>query len=288
MTHESGMSQPAFRFAPSPNGALHLGHAYSALLNAGLAAKAGGRFLIRMEDIDLARCPRHLAEAALADLRWLGLTWEDPVRFQSERMEDYRYAQDRLLAMDLLYPCFCSRRQVAGAGIGTKDPEGQPLYPGTCRALSNSERQDRIAAGERFALRLDMAKAVAIIGGPPIFEEKGKTVSIDPAAWGDIILARKDIGTSYHIAVVVDDALQGVTHVVRGRDLYPATPIHRLLQNLLGLPEPHYHHHRLIGDNTGRKLAKSAGDRSLATLRAAGVSPDQVRQALASEEEFVP
>jgi glutamyl-Q tRNA(Asp) synthetase len=274
------MRQPAFRFAPSPNGALHLGHAYSALLNAELARAAGGRFLVRMEDIDLVRCPRHLAEAALADLAWLGLNWEVPVRYQSEHLADYRRAQDRLAAMGLLYPCFCSRKRIAESAMPGRDPEGQPLYPGTCRDLSPSERQDRIGAGEHYALRLDMARAIPAAGASLDFEEQGRRIRLDPAAWGDVILVRKDIGTSYHVAVVVDDALQGITDVVRGRDLFQATAIHRLLQVLLRLPVPRYRHHELIGDETGRKLSKSAGDRSLASLRRAGIGPAEVRAVL--------
>jgi glutamyl-Q tRNA(Asp) synthetase len=277
------MSQPAFRFAPSPNGALHLGHAYSALLNARMAREAGGRFLLRMEDIDVARCPPHLAEAALADLAWLGLDWERPVRVQSRHLEDYAEAQARLADMGLLYPCFCSRSRIA-AMAGGRDPEGQPLYPGTCRALTETERRNRIARGEAHALRLDMAEALSRLTAPVTAIESDRLQPLDPGLWGDVILVRKDIGTSYHIAVVVDDALQAITHVVRGRDLLAATAIHRLLQILLGLPEPRYHHHELIGDEAGHKLSKSAGSRSLAALRRSGVTPTEIRRTLGFDD----
>jgi len=275
------MSLPAFRFAPSPNGELHLGHAYSALLNARMAMEHGGRFLIRIEDIDTVRCTAELAAGALADLAWLGLAWEEPVRVQSRHMNDYAATQKRLADMGLLYPCFCSRKDIAARSVeGRRDPEGQPLYPGTCRGVTASEIEDRIARGIPYALRLDMRLALSRLAVVPSFVEQGKTVTADPAPWGDVVLARKDIGTSYHIAVVTDDALQGISHVVRGRDLHAATTIHRLLQELLGLPAPTYHHHELIGDETGRKLSKSAGDISLRTLREQGVSAADIRRAL--------
>ena len=275
------MSLPVFRFAPSPNGELHLGHAYSALLNARMAAECGGRFLVRIEDIDTTRCTPALAERALADLAWLGLAWEEPVRVQSEHMADYALAQQRLADMGLLYPCFCSRKDIAAQGAGGPlDPEGQPLYPGTCGKLSPAEIADRVGRGIAHAMRLDMRRALARIASPLAFGEKGKPVAADPSRCGDPVLARKDIGTSYHVAVVSDDALQGISHVVRGRDLYAATAIHRLLQELLGLPAPHYHHHELIGDETGRKLSKSAGDISLRGLREQGVGAAQIRRAL--------
>lgn len=260
------MATPAFRFAPSPNGALHLGHAYSALLNARLAAEAGGRFLVRIEDIDTLRCTPTLAEAALADLAWLGLRWEEPVRVQSRHMAEYRAQQQRLASMGLLYPCFCSRKDSAAvADPNRRDPEGQPLYPGTCRHLPPGTIAARLAAGDAHALRLDMQAA-----------------SEDAAAraWGDVVLVRKDIGTSYHIAVVTDDYLQAITHVVRGRDLEAATAIHVVLQKLLGFATPHYRHHDLISDALGRKLSKSEGAKSLASLRAEGVSAADIRAAL--------
>jgi glutamyl-Q tRNA(Asp) synthetase len=275
------MSLPAFRFAPSPNGELHLGHAYSALLNARMAAECGGRFLIRIEDIDTVRCTAELTARALADLAWLGLTWEEPVRVQSEHLNDYAQAQSRLADMGLLYPCFCSRKDIAAQGANEpRDPEGQPLYPGTCRRLAAAEIGDRMARGIPCTMRLDMHLAQSRLAAPLTFEEKGTTVAADPARWGDVVLARKDIGTSYHIAVVTDDALQDISHVVRGQDLFAATAIHRMLQELLGLPAPDYHHHRLIGDETGRKLSKSAGDVSLRALRGQGVSAAAIRRTL--------
>ena len=275
------MSRPVFRFAPSPNGRLHLGHAYSALLNASMARETGGRFLLRIEDIDRPRCTDALTDAMLADLAWLGLAWEEPVLRQSEHLSDYQDAQARLRDMGLLYPCFCSRRDIARATAETsaRDPEGQPLYPGTCRRLSDEERSHRLAQGAPHAWRIAMDQAVARIGTPLSCSEE----SSFPQAWGDVILARKDIGTSYHIAVVVDDARQGVTQVVRGRDLFHATAIHLVLQQLLGLPTPRYVHHALIDDAEGRKLSKSLGSKSLADLRAEGVTALDVRQALGYE-----
>lgn len=275
------MSVPAFRFAPSPNGALHLGHAYSALLNARMAAERGGRFLIRIEDIDTMRCTAELTARTLADLAWLGLTWEQPVRVQSGHLNDYAEAQRRLAELGLLYPCFCSRKDIAVQGADApRDPEGQPLYSGTCRKLAPSEIGDRMARNIPYAMRLDMRLAQTRLASALTFEEKGQTIAADPSLWGDVVLARKDIATSYHIAVVSDDALQGISHVVRGRDLYAATAIHRLLQELLSLPAPHYHHHELIGDETGRKLSKSAGDISLRALYEQGISADAIRRAL--------
>jgi glutamyl-Q tRNA(Asp) synthetase len=277
------MIGPAFRFAPSPNGRLHLGHAYSALLNAQEARASGGRFLLRIEDIDTIRCTPALAKAALADLEWLGIVSDEPVLFQSDHLADYHAAQDRLRDLGLLYPCFCSRQDiVAAADPSKRDPEGLPLYPGTCKRLSPDVRQRRIAGGLAHALRMDIGAASALIGRSTAFYERStkREVALEPAVWGDVVLARKDIGTSYHVAVVVDDARQAITHVVRGRDLYAATAIHRMLQELLGFPEPVYHHHRLIGDEMGRKLSKSVGDRSLASLRQAGVTPKEIRRAL--------
>jgi glutamyl-Q tRNA(Asp) synthetase len=274
------MTGPAFRFAPSPNGRLHLGHAYSALLNLEAARKMGGRFLIRIEDIDTLRCTSALAQAALADLAWLGIVSDEPALYQSQHLPVYHAAQDKLRDMGLLYPCFCTRKDIAAHADGTFDPEGQPLYPGTCKTLSAAERDRRIADGIPYALRLDMTRALDHIATPLTFVEAGETLATDPSAWGDVVLVRKDIGTSYHIAVCIDDARQSITHVIRGRDLFHATGIHRLIQTLLGLPEPHYRHHDLIGDETGRKLAKSRGSRTLADLREEGVMPAEIRSAL--------
>lgn len=279
------MSLPIFRFAPSPNGRLHLGHAYSALLNERMARETGGRFLLRVEDIDRPRCTDALTEAMLADLAWLGLVWEEPVLRQSEHLTDYHDAQRRLRELGLLYPCFCSRRDIAlaAAETGERDPEGQPLYPGTCRHLSAEERSRRLAHGEPHAWRIAMDEAVARIGAALFFTEEGSSMRAQAEAWGDVVLVRKDIGTSYHIAVVVDDARQGVTQVVRGRDLFHATSIHVLLQELLELPTPRYFHHALIDDDAGRKLSKSLGSKSLADLRAEGGTAQGVRQALGFE-----
>ncbi len=261
------MSVPAFRFAPSPNGELHLGHAFSALLNERMARETGGRFIIRIEDTDTLRCTAELTRRVLAELTWLGLAWEQPVRIQSQHLADYRAQQKRLAEMGLLYPCFCSRGDIARSGLA-HDPEGQPLYPGTCRALTASEIELRVAEGKPYALRIDMAKAAA------------RTGIHNAAVWGDVIIARKDIGTSYHMTVVTDDHLQGITHVVRGRDLEAATPVHLMLQRLLGFPSPHYHHHELIQDQTGGKLSKSGGAKSLRALREEGVTAKDIRRTL--------
>jgi len=282
------MTRPALRFAPSPNGRLHLGHAFSALFSFEAAQAMHARFLLRIEDIDVARCPQRLVDGVLDDLAWLGLEWETPVRRQSEHMADYARALDRLRAMDLVYPCFCSRLDIERARPQRRDPDGAPVYPGTCRRLSAHERTRRLEAGEPHSERLDLRKALALPATSGLsFHEEGTgpggetgDLPVEPELWGDVILARKDIGTSYHMAVVNDDALQAITHVTRGHDLFYATHIHRLLQVLLDLPEPRYRHHRLIGDETGRKLAKSAGDLSLAALRQGGVTPADIRRQL--------
>ena len=273
-------SQPILRLAPSPNGHLHLGHAFSALFAAEAAKRLGGRLLLRIEDIDLARCKPEFAEALHEDLDWLGVRFEGEVRVQSQHFDDYRGAAARL--GDLLYPCFCSRLRTAAASDG---PDGVPLYPGTCRNLTPEVRARRIAAGEPHAWRIDMARAVAPTGAlgwseldPESFAPR--RVEADPMAWGDVVILRKDTPTSYHLSVVIDDALQGVTHITRGRDLFAATSIHRVLQSLLGLPEPLYCHHRLILDAERQKLAKSRGSQSLRDLRAAGVSAAEVRTSL--------
>ncbi len=280
--------QPVFRFAPSPNGALHLGHALSALVSHDMARAMGARFLLRIEDIDLARCRPKFEARMLDDLAWLGLTWEQPVRRQSEHFETYRQALEKLDAMRLLYPCFATRKEIAAhAAPGRNDPDGAPLYPGLHKGMPGNEVQRRKDAGEPFALRLDMSKAIARVqeqsNTPLSFTEfdpesgKAQTIPADPARWGDAVIARKEAPTSYHLSVVVDDALQGVTHVTRGRDLYGASDIHRLLQKLLELPEPLYHHHRLLTDARGRKLSKSHKDRSLASLRAGGAGVADIR-----------
>ena len=287
------MTRPVFRFAPSPNGELHLGHAYSALINARLAQQAGGRLLLRIEDIDTARCTRALEAEIYRDLGWLGITWEEPVRRQSEHFSDYAAALDRLVDAGLAYPSFMSRGEAraviaeaeAAGRSWPRDPDGVPLFPNAERRLSRRGREARIAAGEPYAWRLDVTAALAHVGHPLVWDEEGRgpagetgRVAADPAAWGDVVIARKETPASYHLCVVVDDALQGVTHVVRGRDLFFATAVQRLLQELLGLSVPAYRHHDLILGEDGRKLSKSKGDIGLAALRNAGLTPDGIRR----------
>jgi glutamyl-Q tRNA(Asp) synthetase len=262
------------RFAPSPTGRLHLGHAYAAWF-AGDAA-VGGHFLVRLEDIDASRCRESFVAGIFEDLAWLGLSWAEPVRRQSQHLEDYRAALDRLAAAGLLYPCFCSRADIAAAGSAPQGPDG-PIYPGTCRALPAAETERRLQAGLPYALRLDMARATAGLTALRFTDRDGGTVDAMPEQFGDVVLARKDVPTSYHLAVTIDDAAQGVTLVTRGRDLLPATHLHRLLQALLDLPVPDYYHHRLITDATGRRLAKRDADLTLATLRDAGATPAMLR-----------
>lgn len=278
------MPPPVFRFAPSPNGYLHLGHALSALLNADRARAAGGRLLLRIEDIDISRCRPEYETTIYEDLAWLGLTWERPVRRQSEHFADYGAALGTLDAMGLIYPSFESRAEIAALaaaretqGSRPRDPDGAPLYPGNAKFLTQAERDARMASGALYALRLDMAAAVRRIG-PLTWSESGSEQAADPAAWGDVVLARKDAPASYHLAVTVDDAAQGVTDVVRGQDLYHATSVHRLLQALLGLPPPRYHHHQLILDAEGRKLSKSTKATALRELRAQGATPADIRK----------
>jgi glutamyl-Q tRNA(Asp) synthetase len=276
------------RFAPSPTGFLHLGHALSALTAWRRARQAGGRFLLRIEDIDPGRCHPEFAAAIEEDLTWLGLDWDGPVRVQSQHLPEYHAALNALAERGLLYPCFCTRAdilaEVAASASAPHAPDGSPVYPGTCRGLSPAQRQARIAAGERFALRLDMAQALAaapgpLTPGPRTFEEEGEgVIACDPAQFGDVVLARKDAPASYHLCVTHDDALQGVTLVTRARDLKPATHLHRLLQALMGRPAPRYAHHRLLTDATGRRLAKRDKAATLRDLRAAGWSPDAVRE----------
>jgi len=279
---------PVFRFAPSPNGYLHLGHALSALLNADRAKAAGGRLLLRIEDIDAARCRREYEAAIYEDLAWLGIAWEQPVRRQSEHYGDYRTALAKLDAMGLVYPSIESRAEIAALAAARepwpRDPDGAPLYPGNAKKMAAAERARRMAAGAPYALRLDMAVAMARIG-TLTWEETGAgpagetgSIAADSTAWGDVILARKETPTSYHLAVAVDDASQGVTEVVRGRDLFHATSVHRLLQALLGLPAPRYHHHRLILDADGNKLSKSTFATGLRELRARGASAADIRK----------
>jgi glutamyl-Q tRNA(Asp) synthetase len=274
------MSGVVTRFAPSPTGDLHLGHAHSALVGWHAARSVGGRFLLRIEDIDRSRCRPEFTAGILRDLAWLGLDWDGPVRLQSEHFDDYRAALDRLWALDLLYPCFCTRAaiqaEVASAGAAPHGGEG-PLYPGTCRSLAAAERERRMRAGEAYALRLDAGRAAARSGPLWWEDEIAGRVAADPSSHGDVVLARKDTPASYHLAVTVDDALQGVTLVTRGEDLFAATHVHRLLQALLELPVPRYRHHRLLTDETGRRLAKRDRAATLKALRAAGRTPAEVR-----------
>lgn len=280
-------SRPVFRFAPSPNGLLHLGHARSALINAQMAHRAGGRLLLRIEDIDATRCRPEYEAAIYSDLSWLGIAWEEPVRRQSEHMADYRAALEKLAALDVVYASFESRAEIRRAvedeADWPRDPDGAPLFPFSRTAMSEEERARRVAAGEPYALRLDMKRAAAL-AGPLSWREIGwpepieEAVAADPLAWGDVVIARKEVPTSYHLAVVVDDALQGVTHVVRGADLKAATSVHRVIQALLGLPAPLYTHHALLTDADGRKLSKSLGSQSLQDLRANGATPEEVRR----------
>jgi glutamyl-Q tRNA(Asp) synthetase len=282
---------PVFRFAPSPNGHLHLGHAYSALLNAARACETGGRLLLRIEDIDATRCRPEFEEAIYEDLAWLGIAWETPVRRQSEHLAEYRAALETLSALGLVYPSFESRAEIAklvaereANGRWPRDPDGAPLYPGMAKLLSADERVELIASGVPYALRLDMAAACRHVAdltwreegeGPE--GERGR-VPAEPQAWGDVILARKETPTSYHLSVVVDDALQDVSEVVRGQDLFHATSVHRLLQVLLGVGEPAYRHHPLIRDAAGRKLSKSTLSTGLRELRAGGASTADIRR----------
>ncbi len=272
------------RFAPSPTGWLHLGHAHAALF-AQAAAGAGGRFLIRIEDIDGTRARPEYEAALLEDLAWLGLAWEEPVRRQSDHFEDYRDALNKLRELGVLYPCFCTRREIqeeiARAGNAPQGPDG-PLYPGTCRHRTAAERAERLAAGEAYALRLDVAKALSTVSGDLAWTDRTHGhFRAEPGVFGDVVLARKDTPASYHLAVVVDDALQGITLVTRGEDLLPATHLHRLLQALLNLPVPEWQHHGLITDENGKRLAKRDDARSLRSLRDSGWTPEQVREAVA-------
>jgi glutamyl-Q tRNA(Asp) synthetase len=263
--------QPVFRFAPSPYGRMHLGNAYSALLNERMAREAGGRLLLRIEDTDQTRARPEFVQGIFEDMQWLGIAFETPVRIQSEHMDDYRAALARLDAMGLLYKCSCTRSQLA-ARRGKSDPDGAPLYPQTCRGTGAKE-------AEPFSLRLKMDEATARLSEPLTLDG----MPADPSVWGDVVLARKDTGASYHLAVVVDDALQRVTHVVRGRDVEAATSVHLLLQKLLGFPHPHYHHHDLIMHDGQRKLSKSHEDQSLKELRAKGMTAAEVRRMLGFE-----
>lgn len=267
------------RFAPSPTGYMHLGHAYSALKSYLEAQAAGGRFILRLEDIDRSRARDEFEAAIREDLAWLGIEWEGAVRCQSEHYDDYAGALDELARLDLLYPCFCTRKairdEIAHADAAPHGPDG-PVYPGRCRELTRDEQNRRMRGDEAFALRLNVARAIEAAG--PLFwtDRKRGRIEATPEAAGDVVLARKDVPTSYHLAVTLDDHLQGVNLVARGEDLFEATHIHRLLQALLGLNTPDYHHHGLITDDEGRRLAKRNRAVTLRTLRKAGKTPEQI------------
>jgi glutamyl-Q tRNA(Asp) synthetase len=274
------------RFAPSPTGLLHLGHARAALVAwaraRGEGGGGGGRFLLRLEDIDATRCRPEFAAAIIEDLTWLGLDWDGPVRVQSQHLPEYRAVLDALAARGLTYPCFCSRadiaREVAAAASAPHAPDGSAIYPGTCRQLGAAERRRRIEAGQPFAVRLHVSRALARIAAPLRYEEEGVgQVACAPERFGDVVLARRDAPSSYHLCVTHDDARQGVTLVTRGEDLRPATDLHRLLQALMGWPAPRYAHHALLTDAHGRRLSKRDHAISLRALREAGWTAAAVR-----------
>ena len=274
------MTQIVTRFAPSPTGRLHLGHAYSALFGWQIARAGGGRFLLRIEDIDPGRCRPEFEAGILEDLTWLGLDWQTPVMRQSERLVAYKEALDTLDTAGLLYPCFCTRkdirREIVAAGHAPHGPDG-PVYPGICRHLSATESTERMASGAPYALRLRLDDALDTAGPLRFNDRELGEVAANPAPFGDVVLARKDVRTSYHLAVVVDDAAQGVTAVTRGVDLRPATHLHRLLQHLLGLPVPAYAHHRLLTDADGHRFAKRDRAATIQGLRESGEDPASVR-----------
>ncbi|MEZ5871246.1 MAG: tRNA glutamyl-Q(34) synthetase GluQRS [Nitratireductor sp.] len=287
------MTQPVFRFAPSPNGLLHLGHAYSALVNLEMARAAHGTILLRVEDIDTIRCTPSRLSMMLEDLEWIGFEWDGPVRRQSEHFDIYRDAIDDLLRQGLAYPALLSRAQIRDAvatqeadGLAwPRDPDGAPHYPGNERNMSADERNEILAGDRDHAIRLDMKMALNRMPAALVWHESGSgpdgqsgLTTAKPDCWGDFILGRKDAPASYHLACVLDDALQGVTHVVRGLDLFHATSAHRLLQSLFGLPEPDYHHHRLLVDSQGRKLSKSLESTALRHLRETGATPADIRR----------
>jgi glutamyl-Q tRNA(Asp) synthetase len=279
------MAAEITRFAPSPTGELHLGHALAARVAWDEAQRSGGTFLLRWEDIDTTRCREEYVAKTEEDLRWLGLNWPQPAWRQSGRMAHYAAALDRLRGMDLLYPCFCTRQEIAAAASAPQGPEG-PVYPGTCRHLTASVRREKMESGTAYAWRLDSAQASATAGPLEWHDRRHGIFQVDLTPVGDVVLARKDVPVSYHLAVTVDDAAQGVTLVTRGLDLLPATHIHRLLQSLLDLPVPEWRHHGLVLDETGRRLAKRDAARSLRFLReSGGWSPKDVWRAVAGYDD---
>lgn len=290
-TTKPQLNAPIVRFAPSPNGLLHVGHARSAMLNWRFANTHGGSFLLRIEDIDTTRARPEFESAIMQDLDWLGLDWPKPVRRQSDHFSEYQAALSELRKLNLIYPAFLSRAEIAAKAseiessgqIWPRDPDGAPHYPGNDRNLSQSERDHRIADGAPHAWRLDMRAVLDGLDTPLSWAEFGcgpdgetGTIAADPAAWGDVILARRDVPASYHLAVTVDDSIQTITDVIRGEDLFAATSVHRLLQHLLELPVPRYHHHGLVRSSDGRKLSKSDGSTSIASLRQQGATPDDI------------
>ena len=275
------------RFAPSPNGYLHLGHAFSALFVKNMAQRLGGTWLLRIEDMDPDRSKTRFIKAIYTDLAWLGLEWPRPVLLQSNRLDAYEKAARRLFDLGLLYPCFCSRKQIRQNSTTARDPDGAPLYPGTCKNLGRDEIAASLATKKPVQYRLDIQKALTLTGplsfwqlpARPEPEQKSEPekVPCHPERWGDVVILRKDIPASYHLGVVTDDAFQGITHVTRGKDLLASTDLHRVLQTLLGLPEPVYSHHELINDEQRQKLSKSRKSQSLQALRRAGMSPGDIR-----------
>ncbi len=274
--------RPNFRFAPSPNGRLHLGHAYSALCNERAARRADGRLLLRIEDTDPTRSKRAFEEAIVDDLAWLGVAFEGERRRQSDHLPDYAAVLERLMARDLVYPCFCTRGRILADNAGARDPDGGPLHQKSC---FDAESQARLARGEPCGWRLDLRRALAEVSAPLSWEEFGegdepRIVEAAPLAWGDILLSGKERAATYHLAVVVDDALQSISDIVRGRDLFASTSIHVLTQGLCGFPTPRYHHHRLVLDESNTKMSKSAASKPLAALRDEGFAPADLRAAL--------
>jgi len=271
------------RFAPSPTGYLHMGHAYSAMLAWKQAMDSDGHFILRMEDIDQSRCLPEFEDGIREDLSWLGLSWDVPVRRQSDHFDDYAAILERLYSRELLYPCFCTRKEIMAEVARSKSaphgPDG-PAYPGTCKHMSASDRDNHFTAEKPYALRLNMEKALAGVNLSNLtFLERDKGhIQCDPSAFGDVVLARKDTPTSYHLAVTLDDALQGINLVVRGQDLFEATHIHRLLQHLLDLPTPEYLHHGLVSDMKGRRLSKRDKDATIRSLRENGYSLEEVKK----------
>lgn len=285
------MRRPVLRFAPSPNGYLHMGHAYSALLNQRLAQQFHGTFLLRIEDIDTGRCRPEFEAAIREDLAWLGIEFDQAPRRQSQHLDTYRAAIADLTNAGLTYPCFCSRADIATAaaenalGCACRDPDGAVIYAGACHRLDHAQVVALQQQGRPYALRLNMAAAMRAVDATLRWRTfdaamESTIANASPGVWGDVIVARKETPTSYHVSVVVDDALQGVTHIVRGKDLEAATSVHRLLQALWGFTPPDYFHHELVRDNAGEKLAKSIGSKPLRQLRADGVTPQQVRSML--------